>query len=313
MSLNEVNEKCAVCKAYLFDEDDVVYCPHCGAPHHRDCYNAVGHCALEEWHGTENQYKKPEPQPEAQERNDEAQPAQSDIIVCGMCGEKYETTEDFCPNCKTPNIIKTGGGRFITFDFLGGVHPKTDLGNGVTADEAKKFVASNTHRYIPKFVNFSRGKLASWNWLAFLTPCGWLLSRKMYLLGAIVGALQIAFTMFTVPFVNAVNMLDTSAVRNYMELSNLIFENMPMIGGVALMTAFIGSMLEIVLRVIIAIFGDRIYRNRVISKVIEINRKSEDKAEDFRKKGGVNIFAGVLGYLAVSELPTIIAYTLGML
>ena len=52
----EKNKQCAFCKALLFDEDDVVHCPVCGAPHHRDCYNKLGHCALEDLHGTENEY-----------------------------------------------------------------------------------------------------------------------------------------------------------------------------------------------------------------------------------------------------------------
>ena len=313
MSLNNANEKCAVCNAYLFEEDDVVYCPECGAPHHRDCYSSIGHCALEEFHGTENQYKKPEPQSETQVNGDEAQPVQSDIIVCGMCGEKYETTEDFCPKCNTPNIIKTSGGRFVTFDFLGGVHPKTDLGNGVTANEAKKFVASNTHRYIPKFVGFKKGKKASWNWLAFLTPCGWLMSRKMYLLGAIIGAMQIAFTMLNVPFSAAINQLDFSEATNYMESAIIMAENFSLIGEIAFVAAVIGLLLQLVLRIVIGAFGDLIYNRRVIAKVGEINRESEDKAEDYRKKGGISIFAGALGYFAVTYLPTIIAYTLGMI
>ena len=43
MSQNENKISCAVCNAYLFEEDDVVYCPVCGAPHHRECYNSIGH------------------------------------------------------------------------------------------------------------------------------------------------------------------------------------------------------------------------------------------------------------------------------
>lgn len=307
MSLNNANEKCAVCKAYLFEEDDIVYCPECGAPHHRDCYNFIGHCGLKELHGTEDQYKKPEFT--KQEENQD--PIQNNI-VCGMCGEKYDVEETTCPNCRAPNISKMGG-RFVAFDFLGGVPADTDLGDGVTANEAKRFVASNTHRYMPKFAYFKKGRKVSWNWLAFLTPCGWFMSRKMYLLGGIAGALQIALTLFTVPFANAVSMLDASAVGNYIELSNLILENMSSIGSVAFLTAFVGSMLEIALRVITAVFGDLIYRNHVISQVNEIKRDSNDIEFAFHKKGGISIFAGLLGYFAVTYVPTIIATTLGIM
>lgn len=308
MSLNKANEKCAVCNAYLFEEDDTVYCPECGAPHHRDCYMALGHCALQEYHGTDEQYKRPEPQ---KEENKE-EPLQSNIVICGMCGEKYDREENVCPNCNAPNITKVGG-RFVQFDFLGGVPSDMDLGNGVTANEAKKFVVSNTHRYIPKFAKFKSGKKVSWNWLAFLTPCGWLMSRKMYLLGSIIGALQIAFSMFAVPFTAAVNQLDFSEMRTYMDYASIVLENVSMIGQLAIYTAFIGSILDFVLRIIMAVFGDRIYRNRVISKIGEIKTKSDDKTEMYRKKGGVSFIAGVLGYFAVNRLPTIIAYTLGML
>lgn len=306
MSLDNASEKCAVCKAYLFSEDDVVYCPECGAPHHRECYNSIGHCGLEEFHGTENQYQRTQPEEVKQENKD------NNYITCEMCGEKYECEEPMCPNCSTPNMVKTGV-RFVKIDLTGGVSDDVDLGDGVTAKDAKKFVFSNTHRYLPKFLSFKNGKKASWNWLAFLTPCGWLLSRKMYLLGCVVGALQIAAAMFTMPFVKGVNMLDTSGINNYMEYSNLIVDNVALIGDVALYSAFIASIIDLIIRIILGIFGDYIYKNRVVIKVAEIKKAQTDSFEEFYKKGGVNIFAAILGYFAVAELPTIIAYTIGML
>ena len=307
MSLNIANEKCAVCKAYLFAEDDIVYCPECGAPHHRDCYNSIGHCALREFHGTENQYQKPE-----QPKTEEKPPVIEDTVFCNVCGEKYNKSDIACPSCHAPNVSRMGG-HVISIDLSGGVADDTDLGDGVTASEAKKFVAVNTHRYMPKFVAFKNGKRASWNWLALLTPCGWLLSRKMYLLGAIVGALQIAFTMLGVPFAAAINQLDLSQAKNYMEISNIVLENISIIGMTAIFVAFIGSVLNLITRIIIAVFGDFIYRNRVISVINETKQNNTDKELVFRKKGGVSFIIGVLGYLAISELPQIIAYTLGML
>ena len=56
MSLNIEDKQCQLCNAYLFEDDDVVFCPECGAPHHRECYNSLGHCALEHLHGTDQQY-----------------------------------------------------------------------------------------------------------------------------------------------------------------------------------------------------------------------------------------------------------------
>ena len=112
---------------------------------------------------------------------------------------------------------------YVHFDFLGGVPSDMDLGEGVTADEAKRFVISNTHRYIPKFANMRAGKRLSWNWLAFIFPCGWFLSRKMYAWGSLAGALSVAFSLFAIPFSRAISQFDLTG--SYIEVSELIYQN----------------------------------------------------------------------------------------
>ncbi len=309
MSLDAKNEKCAVCSAYLFEEDDIVYCPTCGAPHHRDCYNAIGKCGLEEYHGTDNQYKKPE----ANTTEDKTEPVIINFTTCAVCGENFDINEDSCPECDAPNMSKIGG-RVINIDFMGGVPAETDLGNGVTAKDVKKFVASNTHRYIPKFLKFKQGKKVSWNWLALITPCGWLLSRKMYLLGCVVGALQIALTMLSVPFAAAVNQLDLSVAKNSFEIAQIVIDNMAIVGETTLYIATVGSFLSTLLSVLCAVFGDYIYSKHAVSTIVDLKRTNITNIdESFRKKGGVNFIAGILGYFAVSELPTIIASIMGLL
>ncbi len=304
MSLNISGEKCAFCKAYLFEEDDVVYCPECGAPHHRDCYNELGHCALEDLHGTENQYKRPEPQ---SEKPTEKVPETDGEIICGMCGEKYSINEQVCPKCNTPNMVKSGQ-RYIKIDFLGGVPANTDLGDGVTADEAKKFVAVNTQRYIPKFLKFKSGKKSSWNWLAFLFPGAWFLSRKMNLLGAVITTLQVAFSMFLIPFTNAVSFLDLANVNGYTEYAALVFENISKIGTTVIYLSFIGMVLQLVLRILCGIFGDYLYKRRVTSAVTEIKTSvAEDSVGAYRKKGGVSLAFALLGILIVEYFPTLLA------
>ena len=92
MSLNSQEKQCVVCKAYLFPEDDVVFCPTCGAPHHRDCYNSVGHCGLEEFHGTKDQYTAKENQ---QTEENDTQETSTDL--CIRCKRPLLKDADFCP------------------------------------------------------------------------------------------------------------------------------------------------------------------------------------------------------------------------
>ena len=52
-------EKCPVCGKNFVEGDDIVVCPVCGTPHHRDCYNLHNACANEGLHA-ENFEWKPE-------------------------------------------------------------------------------------------------------------------------------------------------------------------------------------------------------------------------------------------------------------
>lgn len=312
MSLDLEGKKCAVCHSYLFDDDDVVYCPQCGAPHHKDCYKALGHCALESLHGTEKQYDASK---ESKEKKEEIKIAyhtpseeeqETNTVICGMCGEEYDKNQRVCPECNSPNFSAFGG-KFSDFDFLGGVPADMDLGDGITADEAKRFVSSNTHRYIPKFAQMTIGKKASWNWIAFIFPCGWFLSRKMYKKGLLIGALSIALTLINFPFSKALNYIDMSSVRNYSQMFDIIMQNLPKIGTAALIAAMISGILNIVLRVVCAVIGDYSYKNYTISSIKEIKSNSEDIEDDFHRKGGVSLISLILGIMAVQYLPAVLS------
>lgn len=291
---------CGVCHAYLFDDDDVVYCPVCGAPHHRDCYKSIGHCAYEETHGTENQYKKPDYSDNKREETDK--PAQT--VTCDICGGTFSANERQCTNCGAPNFKSTPS--FINFDFLGGVPAEEDLGGGVTAAEARRFVFTNTRRYIPKFAQMKSGKKFSWNWFAFLFPSAWFLSRKMYAAGIITGILSICFSMFLLPFGQIISQYDTSGVTTYTELAGMIAADMANISVSVLYLSFAGVMLQILLRVVSGILGDKIYRNYAIDTISNIKKESDDIDYDYRKKGGTNFILFILGVFAVQYIPSII-------
>ena len=307
MSLNTEGVSCVRCHAYLFPEDDIVYCPVCGAPHHRECYNQLGHCALEEFHGTDRQYDKVKAREEEQaaaEMPNTGENAEG-LITCQMCHEKYDFALNACPKCGAPNIAKAGG-SFVNFDFLGGVHADYDIGDGITADEAKRFVAANTPRYIPKFAVLNAKNKLSWNWLAFLFPCGWMLSRKMYKNGIIAGLLTVISSLFYLPFMNAINNLGTTPGETQAQIMQSIYEHLPKMGAAVIAALLAGFVLNIAVRILSALFGDYLYKQYAISSIKTIRAESEDMDYDYRKKGGVNIFLFLLGTMAVQYLPALI-------
>lgn len=307
MSLNTEGVSCVRCHAYLFPEDDIVYCPVCGAPHHRECYNQLGHCALEEFHGTDRQYDKVkarEAEQSAAEMPNTGENAEG-LITCQMCHEKYDFALNACPKCGAPNIAKAGG-SFVNFDFLGGVPADYDIGDGITADEAKRFVAANTPRYIPKFAVLNAKNKLSWNWLAFLFPCGWMLSRKMYKNGIVAGLLTVISSLFYLPFMNAINNLGTTPGETQAQIMQSIYEHLPKMGAAVIAALLAGFVLNIAVRILSALFGDYLYKQYAISSIKTIRAESEDMDYDYRKKGGVNIFLFLLGTMAVQYLPALI-------
>ena len=53
-------QACPVCGKAFEETDDIVSCPECGAPHHRACWLAAGHCHFADRHGTPEQWTRPE-------------------------------------------------------------------------------------------------------------------------------------------------------------------------------------------------------------------------------------------------------------
>lgn len=68
--------KCASCHKVLKEGDDIVICPECGAPYHRECYAAEGRCVFSAKHGKGFEYVPPEAKPDVN--------ANGPIALCAM-------------------------------------------------------------------------------------------------------------------------------------------------------------------------------------------------------------------------------------
>lgn len=307
MSLELEGKSCPACHAYLFDGDDVVYCPVCGAPHHRECYQSLGHCALQEDHGTDKQYDNTTSKATAEAPAEELGDSKA-TCTCSACGSEYDAAQRSCPNCGAPNISAFGG-RIITvnIDAYGGVPADTDIGEGVTAREAVRFTAVNTQRYLPKFAKMAAGFKGSWNWLAFLFPSVWLMTRKLYKQGAFTMALSVAFSMLQLPMLSAVNTMDFSTASNYMELSQLYADAFFKQGPWLILSFVLAVLADFALRIVVGALADRIYYRHTISSVKAIKAGDADTDSEYARRGGVSFGMLLLSFVIVRFLPSIIA------
>lgn len=317
MSLKVEGESCPVCHAYLFDEDDIVYCPVCGAPHHRDCYNAIGHCALEADHGTEREYsrekqkklfeEKQQSQAEsgkaAEEKNES--PYAENKIICPYCREMYSAKEPRCPKCGNTNL---GAGRgFAMPDPLGGTPADMDLGEGVTAKQAAGFVLSNSQRYIPKFARIKMGNKVSFNWGAFLFPEGWFLYRKMYKAGIVALLLTVIFSLCSMPFTEEIRLaLSGMEFGSIFEQYSYLAKQVTAFSSGAAILAGVSGVCSIVFHIICGLFGDAFYAGHAVKSIKEINEEGTDRGEELRKRGNINPLLFFVGLMTSSYLPSIL-------
>ena len=309
MGITVEGQKCPVCGGYVFDNDDLVFCPTCGAPHHRDCYEAVGHCALEADHGTENQYKKPQPKDDTfnptQDKKENANKAPK--RRCVFCGEIYDINQSACPKCGTTAPVNmpfsVNMGRF---DPLGGVGEKEKI-EDAEAKTIASFVAVNTQRYLPKFKKLNKNNKLSWNWAAFLFPHAWFFFRKMYLQGVLFTILTLAAGLLS----SSLNILladfPEEALKSYPLIASYIIENFATLNHLPIYAALVGGLISLVISVVAGMWGDWWYRSFTLSSVKQIvAEENEDIVLSLRQKGGVNILLSAIALFATDWIVTFI-------
>ncbi len=305
MSLKIEGQSCPICHSYLFPEDDIVFCPTCGAPHHRDCYNTIGHCGLESLHGTEQQYDRAQYQNTEKVTETVGEKSDDDTLICQNCLHKLEENTPVCPYCGRPRLPQ--GFSAYNIDFLGGVPKNYDLGDGVTAGEARDFVVINTQRYIPKFSKLNKKNKLSWNWMAFFFPEGWFFSRKMHNAGALVLTLLVAAQMLLTPLYKFLEGVIFSTPAEY---AAYMLENINTLGIVPIILLYSSVIVTLAVRVVSALLGDYIYKDYVIKKIKGIDSGNLEKQDYFRRYGGVNIILFILGVFAARYLPNIVLFFL---
>ena len=210
--------KCPVCEKPFAENDDIVVCPKCGAPYHRDCYNEKGECIFTDLHETGEAWTPPET-PQAPNVTSEIKDKECpncgvlnahSAMFCNICGTSltgqphkhrnadyanpHQTPQDngFSGGYRPPTggVYRGFGAMPFMVDPMGGVNPMEQMAENVTYGEASKLVQQNSGYYMSVFRVINNYKRTKFNFTAFLFSGGWLLYRKQYKPGIIVTALM---------------------------------------------------------------------------------------------------------------------------
>ncbi len=208
--MNYDNLICRHCGKPMLGSEDIVVCPVCATPQHRECWMQAGHCANDSLHAsgfvwkketdnTVNEYKT-ETAPDSKACHICGSENPSDSLHCGNCGALFGETKNenpvcarcgtkndsdarHCKSCGAPLVIQ--GEFFSSNPYLRKSEFKEDdLIAGQRAGDVALYVQASAHRYLRKFRRFADGKKLSFNFAAFFFAPYWFFYRKIYKAGA---------------------------------------------------------------------------------------------------------------------------------
>ena len=208
-----LNDLCPVCGQTFTESDDIVFCPDCGTPHHRACWNQHGACAHADKHDSGYVWQSAAPPVE------ESAHAQ-ETIRCPRCGETCAANTLVCPECGQRMGEIPGGGRYdYNADFfMRGVEADAgeDLGD-VTVREASMLVQYRAGVYVRKFDRL-KSKKFGWNWAAFFFSPFWFFYRKIYKAGALFMGVMLALSVFMAIPLSKVQDETMSAITEFISI-----------------------------------------------------------------------------------------------
>ena len=161
------NEKCAACGMKFFDDENIVVCPECGTPYHRECWERIGSCIHSAEHGS---YEWKGDNQELREHLENVENAEN---------RKHENTND---GFEIIHVDSYDEYREIMDKKLLEQQKDFDAIDGVTAQELLKFIGKNGYYYLPVFKDIRKNnKLLKLNFAAFLMFPVHCFNRKMNL------------------------------------------------------------------------------------------------------------------------------------
>ncbi len=316
-------KSCPVCTKRFTDGDDIVVCPKCGAPYHRECYETKGACIFSDLHKKGEAWHDENEEPDIES----AEEADDNSIVCRRCGHKNSKDSIVCERCgdfltdsyNSPfddeetdedDPLRMASPVFRTKkyhiddirDFAVGIKRDEDF-EGVTGEELMTYVGSNELYYGPIFSSIKKRNISRYNFSTFLFQGVWYFYRKQYLMGIIISLLTVLpmaaqyvcyrFFHTNELWSEAQNSVAAGGYAYYGDYIDWIWTNCDMLHRILMLLPMVLAFIAFVVTVILAFRANRDYYKRAIKKIKTIKKKNNGKDEKeileiIKTKGGIN-------------------------
>jgi hypothetical protein len=176
-------ESCFHCQQPFTPEDDIVVCPDCGTPYHRDCWQVNGHCINTLLHQTGGSWQPTQKKkPDDTEQKEQAERTERTAYT----GSAQQSGSNFGRAWQPESAA----------DACCGMNPDESY-EGERLEDVANFVCNNNHYYLPIFKKFREtGSKFSLNLIGALLPPLYFASRKMW---GMAFALITCFALLDIP------------------------------------------------------------------------------------------------------------------
>ena len=300
---------CPVCEQAFTDTDDIVVCPDCGTPYHRDCWKKVGACMHRSEHAAGFEWQ-PEVGPEAVKAAHEA--------TCPNCGTRNTPGAARCSHCGCPlprseadsadaakpeeqvpiyardpsavnNRSAAPGPHIETYsaDREGGIYRREigpeDTIDGIKAKDWAADVGRSPMYYLMQFFRMSiTNRKAAVCLSAFLFGPAYLFYRKMWKEGLLTAILTIVLSIPT--FIEIISVFNPSL------LGAMPLGWLPAAVNVCAVASW-------ALNIILGLFAVSWYRREAkknIDRIYADYPDGEARTDALLQKGGTNLLAALL-------------------
>ena len=328
---NYNGSKCIVCGKIFEEKDDIVVCPECGTPYHRDCYKQAGECINKELHDKGISW--------SQKNNFDGKTAekaeQEENKVCPRCGFNNSQEQNFCSQCGLPlksdyesqhfndgnnqNPYSNFGPMGQDFDgqrgqfqggqpfnpFLGGfveIEDDTDI-DGLRAKDIADYVGSNKFYFLAQFMRIARLKMKrSFNFCAFLFPEYYYFYRKMIGHGFFFMTFKIVMSVFMQSMLLNFNVSSATTTTEIMDK----LSSSPLWSGM-----FLGlSLLSLIIYIVSGMFSNFWYFKKAKHDIDEIDQVAQSqiqRRDTIAKRGGTSFGITIVAIAAYYLIIRIIA------
>lgn len=266
------NKTCPVCNREFTEDDTIVVCPTCGTPHHRECYDVIGHCVNKGLHKANYDYN------EEEKKLDRAESRTA-----------TEASNDYhSQNQEDDKMLNAFPNPFVVPEVDAQFENDREKIDGEDISDIASTVRMNAPRYISTFKRLeAENKKTSWNWSGFFFGSLFLLYRKMYRLGIAFFSLSLALfygasaLIYKVApnFMNNISQLAEMTAQKITPTNEQIEAAMAST-DVSKASMVVYGMLGIILifHIIIAIFADGYYKKQVVEIVKKVKEQLDNGA-----------------------------------